>query len=138
MFGMKKRTRQYFCMNYIDDNACMHELLQNSTRFSNFCKTQHVLYTLNADCGGFKCIKYDIPVCHEDHEDISTYQHFSAFLLIFFISLHISAFLFAILIFGISPMPGGHVKLRSCILHAQNAQKLSHIISIDTLASMHW
>ena len=33
---------------------------------------------------GFKDIKYDIPVCHEGHEDIS---EFSSFL---YISLHIS------------------------------------------------
>ena len=37
----------------------------------------------------FKDIKYDIPMCHEGHEDITAYLHFSAFFCIF---LHFSAF----------------------------------------------
>ena len=61
---------------------------------SNFCKTQY------SKCRGFKDIKYYIQVCHEGHEGISTYLHFSIFLCIslyfsafLFISLHVSAFL---------------------------------------------
>ena len=66
--------------------------------FSNFCKTQHVLYFLNA--GGSR-ISNDIPVCHGGHkgheghegnEDIFSYLislNFSTFLLI---SLHFIRF----------------------------------------------
>ena len=45
VFNIKNRTRQYFCMNCID-NACMFKFLQDSSRFFRF-QTQHVLYFLN-------------------------------------------------------------------------------------------
>ena len=35
VFYIRNRTRQYFCMNYID-NACMYKFLQDSTRFFTF------------------------------------------------------------------------------------------------------
>ena len=35
VFNLQNRTRQYFCMNYID-NACMHKFLQNCTSFFKF------------------------------------------------------------------------------------------------------
>ena len=35
VFNIQNRTRQYFCMNYID-NACMYKFLQDSTRFFRF------------------------------------------------------------------------------------------------------
>ena len=34
-FTLIHRTRQYFCMNYID-HTCMHNFFQNSTRFFKF------------------------------------------------------------------------------------------------------
>ena len=35
VFSPQNKTKQYYCMNYID-HACMHKFLQNSTGFFKF------------------------------------------------------------------------------------------------------
>ena len=76
-------TRQYFCMNYI---ACT-----NFSSSSDFCKTQHVLYFLNA--GGSKISIMTFP-CVMKAKRISLHICISLRLSsFFFISLHGSAFL---------------------------------------------
>ena len=76
VFNEQNRIRQYFCINCIE-NA--YKVLQISVRPNIFSK-----------CMEFKDIKYDIPLCHEGHEDICIFLHFSAF---HYISLHFSTFI---------------------------------------------
>ena len=56
VFNLQNRTRQYFCMNYIHACTSFFKILQGS---SNFCKTQHVLYLLNA--GGSRISNMTFP-----------------------------------------------------------------------------
>ena len=94
VLNMLNRTRQCFCMNYID-HACRHQFLQNSSRFFRFLKDPTC--AIFSKCRGFKDIKYDIPVFHECHEDITAYVHIPAFVCI---SLNFSAFIYISLNFS--------------------------------------
>ena len=74
VFNLQNRTRQFFCMNYID-NACMHKFIQNSTRFFRFL--QDPTCAIFSKCMRLKVIKYYIPLYHEGHKGLCISLHFS-------------------------------------------------------------
>ena len=47
VFNVQNRTRQCFCMNYVDHACICTNFLKILQGSSNFCKTQQVLYFLN-------------------------------------------------------------------------------------------
>ena len=79
VFNLQNRTKQCFCMNYID-RACIGANLKILQDSSNFCKSQCVLYFLNS--GGSRISNMTFP-CVMKITKISLH---------IFISLHFSAF----------------------------------------------
>ena len=96
MFNIHNRTRQCFCMNYID-HTCIHifffKILQSSSNKNN----QHVLYFLNA--GGSLISNMTLPCVMKVKKVMSISLHicislyFSAFSTFLYISIHFSTFL---------------------------------------------